>query len=66
MIYFLCLWAAGSACVGAHQSPDDHGRVAMTLYMKQLYGGKKKKRVYTKHKRFFKPKKKSIWDQMGD
>lgn len=64
----LCIWAAGLACgpVVTDQPPDDHGRTAMTIYMKQLYGGKKRKRVYTKHKRYFVPKKKSIWDQMGD
>lgn len=52
----VCMWVVGYACLN-NSTPNDHGRKGMTNYMAQKYGGSKKKRKYTKHKRYFKDEK---------
>lgn len=55
MVSVVCIWIVGYVCLGNQTLDDrDHDRKGMTSYMAKKYGGPKKKRKYTKHKRYFK------------
>jgi len=56
----VCLWLAGTACY--YEPQPDKG---MTNYLAKKYGGKKK-RKYTKHKRYFKNEPRDIWEELDD
>ena len=49
-----------------YEKPSDSDRVGMTNYLAQKYGKSKKKRKYTKHKRYFKNDKRDTWDNSYD